>query len=183
MNSKFKVLDLAYIAVCAALMAVCAWINIPLPAVSFTLQILAVFFALTFLGGRKGTIAIVVYILLGAVGAPVFSGMKGGLAVLVGQTGGYIVGFVVMGLVYMLFEYIFMDKFKAYLKITAHVIGLLLCYVFGTVWFMVVYTNAKGPVSIITVLGWCVFPFIIPDLVKLALGFFLGQTVKKALEN
>ena len=72
-DSKFRTIDLVFIAVCAALMAVCSWISIP-TTVPFTLQTFAVFFAVYFLGGKKGTISVLIYILLGAVGVPVFAG-------------------------------------------------------------------------------------------------------------
>ena len=85
---KLTILDMTQIAFFAALMAVCAWIVIPIPNIPFTLQVFAIFAALCTLGGKKGTISIVVYILLGAVGAPVFAGFKGGLGVLTGMTGG-----------------------------------------------------------------------------------------------
>ena len=89
----FRTLDIVYIAVCAALMAVCSWIQIP-TVVPFTLQTFAVFFAVYFLGGKKGTLAVFIYILLGMVGLPVFAGFKGGFGALFGMTGGYIMGFI-----------------------------------------------------------------------------------------
>ena len=81
--------DLAYVAVCAVLMAVCSWISIP-AAVPFTLQTFAVFCSLGFLGGKRGTAAILVYLLLGALGIPVFAGFSGGIGILFGTTGGYL---------------------------------------------------------------------------------------------
>ena len=52
------------------------------------------------------------------------------------------------------------------------VLGLIACYAFGTLWFMMIYTRSTGPVGVMAVLGWCVFPFIIPDLCKIALALF-----------
>ena len=102
--SRFRTLDLAYIALSAVLMAVCARITVPLPTplVQFTLQTFAMFMALLVLGGRRGLYAMVVYLLLGAVGMPVFSGFRGGMGVLLDTTGGYIIGFVAAALVYWL---------------------------------------------------------------------------------
>ena len=97
--SRIRTADMAYIALFAVLMAVCAWISIPF-AVPFTLQTFAVFAALAILGGRRGTLSVVVYLLLGAVGLPVFAGFKGGLAALLGTTGGYILGFLLTALLY-----------------------------------------------------------------------------------
>ena len=76
----------------AALMAVCSWISIP-TAIPFTLQTMAVFLAVGLLGGKRGTLAVTAYVLLGAVGAPVFANFSGGIGILLGQTGGYILGF------------------------------------------------------------------------------------------
>ena len=103
-TSRFRTVDLAYIALFAVLMAVCAWITIPIPKpfVQFTLQTFAVFMALITLGGRRGLYVTVVYLLMGAVGVPVFSGFRGGLSVLLDTTGGYIIGFVASALVYWL---------------------------------------------------------------------------------
>ena len=97
---RFRTLDLAYIALFAVLMAVCAWITIPLPKplVQFTMQTFAMFMALTVLGGRRGLYTMLVYLLLGAVGIPVFSGFRGGIGVLLDTTGGYIIGFVAAAL-------------------------------------------------------------------------------------
>ena len=90
--------DLTYIGIMVAFMAVCSWISIP-TAVPFTMQTFAVFLAVGVFGGRRGTMAVLVYILLGAVGMPVFAGFSGGIGVLVGLTGGYIAGFVLTALI------------------------------------------------------------------------------------
>ena len=96
--AKSKTYDLVYIAVFAVLMAVCSWISVP-TAVPFTLQTFAVFMAVGVLGGRRGTMSVALYIILGAVGVPVFAGMTGGIGILTGTTGGYIVVFLFSALV------------------------------------------------------------------------------------
>ena len=98
-NSHSKTLTLTYIALSAALIAICSWISIP-TTVPFTLQTFGVFAALGTLGGRRGTLAILAYLLLGLVGLPVFSGFQGGPGVLLGTTGGYILGFLASALLY-----------------------------------------------------------------------------------
>lgn len=173
---KFKPLDLAYIGIFAAVIAVCSWISIP-TTVPFTLQTMAVFLALGILGGRNGFFAVLTYILLGAVGVPVFAGFKGGIAALLGNTGGYIIGFLFLAGIYWLMTRFINDKL--YMKAIAMVIGLLVCYAFGTAWFMVLYTKASGPVSLMTVLGWCVFPFLLPDAAKLAVALLLSSKLAK----
>ena len=99
-SSHTKVLSLTYVALMAALMAVCAWITIPVGPVPFTMQTFAVFAALGLLGGKRGTLAVVVYLLLGLVGLPVFAGFSSGAAALLGPTGGFLVGFLASALVY-----------------------------------------------------------------------------------
>ena len=174
-----KVLDLVYISIGAALIAICSWISIP-TAVPFTLQTFAVFFVLLSLGGERGTLATLVYVLLGAVGVPVFAGFSGGIGVLLGSTGGYIIGFLFTGIIYIIFTK-FVSK-KIVVKIIALVLGLAVCYAFGTAWFMNVYIKTSGEVGLLTVLGWCVFPFIIPDLLKLALAVVIAKRIEPAIK-
>ena len=174
-GESIKTVDLVYIAIAAALIAVCSWISIPM-TVPFTLQTFAVFFVLAALGGERGTIATVVYVIMGAVGLPVFSGFKGGISVLLGNTGGYIIGFIFMGLIYMFITKVLGEKMIP--MMIALIIGLAACYAFGTAWFMFVYIRNTGAVGIVTVLSWCVFPFIIPDLVKMALALVVSKRVR-----
>lgn len=174
-KKKKNLIDMALIAMMAALIAVCSWISIPVGEIPFTLQTFAVFVAVGLLGMKRGLLSVVVYILLGAVGVPVFAGFKGGIGALFGTTGGYIVGFLFLALLAGLI----LDKFgkKVYVMIIALVLGLLVCYAFGTAWFMVIYMKNTGPVGLMTVLGWCVFPYIIPDLVKMALAIAITKAV------
>ena len=176
MNSKFRVVDLTYMAVGAALTAVCSWISIP-STVPFTLQTFAVFCVLSLLGGKRGTVSIVIYILLGAVGMPVFAGFTGGIGILLGTTGGYIIGFIFMGLLFWLAEHFFGDALPV--RIVSMLAGLLVCYAFGTGWFLWVYARQSGAVGIGTALSWCVLPFILPDLAKMALAVGIAGRVKK----
>lgn len=176
MNSKFRVVDLTYMAVGAALTAVCSWISIP-STVPFTLQTFAVFCVLSLLGGKRGTVSIVIYILLGAVGMPVFAGFTGGIGILLGTTGGYIIGFILMGLLFWLAERFFGNALPV--RIVSMLAGLLVCYAFGTGWFLWVYARQSGAVGIGTALSWCVLPFILPDLAKMALAVGIAGRVKK----
>ena len=167
--SRLKTADLTRIALFAVLIAVCAWITIPLPKplVPFTLQTFAVFAAVTVLGGRRGSYAVGVYLLLGAVGIPVFAGGLGGVSVLLGSTGGYILGFLASALVYWLATALW-PAGGLPAKFLGCLLGLLTCYILGTIWFVLVYTVTTGPVGIATALSWCVLPYVIPDLCKLA---------------
>lgn len=178
-KKNFRTIDLVYIALGAVLIAICSWISIP-TTVPFTMQTFAVFFVLSALGGKRGTAAIIVYVLLGAVGIPVFAQFTSGIGILLGSTGGYIIGFILMGLVYRLIVH-FLGK-KLWVEILSMVIGLAVCYSFGTVWFMIVYAQANGAVGLAMVLGWCVIPFIIPDLIKLGLALALSWRLSPVLK-
>ena len=174
--TKSKTYDMAYIAVFAVIMAICSWISIP-AQVPFTLQTFAVFLAFGVLGGKRGTMAVLVYILLGAVGIPVFAGFTGGIGVLMGNTGGYILGFLGSALVMWALEKL--PGKRSVIQIFSMIAGLLVCYTFGTLWFMTVYAGTTGKVGLVTVLGWCVIPFIIPDLIKIGLAYMLAGRLRK----
>ena len=177
-SSAMKTKMMVMTALMAVIITICSWISIPL-VVPFTLQTFAIFFALVFLGGKYGTISITVYILLGIIGVPVFSGFKSGIAAISGPTGGYIVGFVFSGLLFLLLTKVFGEK--KVVIIVAMVLGLLLCYLIGTLWFMYVYAGTEKAKSFGTVLSICVTPFIIPDACKMALAYIMGGLVKKAV--
>ena len=154
---KFSTRDLCFCAIGAALIAVCAWISIPAD-VPFTLQTFAIFAVCGLLGGRRGTVSVLVYLLLGAVGAPVFAGFRGGFASLIGTTGGYLVGFILLALIIALAQ-------------ARWGLGqwVFVCYAFGTAWFLIVYTRT-GAITLGVVLAKCVLPFLLPDAIKLALA-------------
>lgn len=175
-NSKFSTKDLVYIAIFAALLAICSWISID-TVVPFTLQTFGVFLTCGLLGGRRGTLVILLYLLMAAVGIPVLAGPTGGLGILLGSTGGYILGFVLIALLLWGIERFFGDRL--WLLGVGMVVGMLLCYFFGTVWYMVVYTRSEGALSVLTALSWCVFPFLIPDAVKIALALLLTARLRK----
>lgn len=175
MERKVSTLDIAYIGLSVALIAICSWIQLTVMMVPFTLQTFAVFAVIGLLGLYRGTIAVLVYILLGAVGAPVFAGFSGGIGTLFGTTGGYIIGFIFSALIAGGFMK-FLGK-KLWVMIVGMALGLLACYAFGTAWFMWVYGNANGAISLATALGWCVTPFIIPDAVKIALAILITKRV------
>lgn len=173
-----KIVAMVQIALFAAIIAICSWIQIPL-TVPFTLQTFAVFCTLGILGGKNGTISVLLYIILGAVGVPVFAGFSGGVGVLLGTTGGYIIGFLFTALLYWAITHFFGDKLPV--MIIAMALGLVVCYTFGTAWFMLVYARTTGAVGLMTALGWCVFPFILPDCVKIALAILLAKRIPKHL--
>ena len=178
-KNKFKTVDLVYMGLGAVLITICSWISIP-TTVPFTMQTFAVFFVLSALGGKRGTVAIIVYVLLGAVGIPVFARFTSGIGILLGNTGGYIVGFIFMGLAYWLIVGL-LGK-KLWVEILSIVTGIIVLYSFGTAWFMIVYAQANGAVGLTAVLSWCVIPFIIPDLIKLGLALALARRISSVLK-
>ena len=150
----------------AAMMALCAWIGIPLGHTVFTMQTFGVLLALGALGGKRGTISILCYLLLGAAGLPVFSGFRGGMGAILGPTGGYLWGFLATGLVYWATE--------KWSRPLAMILGLLVCYTCGTVWYMTYTGGALAAVLLQTVV-----PYLIPDAIKLALALRLTVKLKK----
>ena len=168
-----------FVAIMAAVICVCSWITIPF-TVPFTMQTFAVFCTVLLLGGKYGLLSIGVYILLGAVGVPVFSGFNGGIGHIIGPTGGYIVGFVFIGLCWLVFEGIIKNRF--WMKVLVLSLGLVLCYLLGTIWFSVVMSTRGSDYSFWTVLTICVFPYILPDLAKMLLAIFIAGRVKKLIK-
>ena len=119
---------------------------------------------------------------MGLVGVPVFAGFKGGVGSLIGPTGGYIIGFVFTALVYWLVTKLLGTKIWA--VVLGMVLGLVVCYAFGTAWFVVVYSHKNGAIGVMQALSMCVIPFIIPDIVKIAVATILVKVMpKKYLNN
>ncbi len=176
-KSRLRTRDLTLIALFTGLMALCAWISVPVPApfVQFTMQTFAIFAALTTLGGRRGSYAVAAYLLLGAVGAPVFSGFRGGPGVLLGTTGGYILGFAFTAALYWCMTAKLGESLAV--KVAAGLLGMVAYYAFGTAWYLTLYARTGSPVGLMTALGYCVFPFVLPDLAKLGLALLLARRV------
>ena len=171
---KTKTKEMITVSLSAALICICSWIQVP-SAVPFTLQTFAVFLISAVLGAKKGAAATLVYLLLGAVGLPVFSGFQGGVGALLGATGGYAFGFIFAAVIVGLIT----DKYGISLLtgIFSGVAGIAVCYLIGTLWFAFVYGggNPAGAISV------CVLPFILPDAVKITLAMIIAKRVKKTV--
>ncbi len=174
-----RIRDVTYIAVSAALICVCSWIFVPAP-VPFTLQTFGIFFVIGFLGGKRGFIAVLVYLLIGAAGAPVFSGFRGGPGAFIDSTGGYLVGFLFAAAVFWLITKYFGDR--SVVLAIGMACGMLVCYAFGTMWFTVIYFNEQSLVNFVSILLKCVVPFIIPDALKIYFALQLSGRLKKLLK-
>ncbi len=166
---------MATIALGAVFIALCAWVSIPL-VVPITLQLFGVFCCLELLGGRNGTLAIVVYLALGAVGLPVFAGFRGGFDVLVGVTGGYLWSMPIIGLLYWLGTAL--GGTRTPLRAALLAAGLLLCYAIGTAWFVYVQNARHVAVGVWSALCSCVLPFVLFDVVKLVGAMAVAKRVK-----
>lgn len=175
-KKKFKTIDVVYIGLSVALISVCSWISIPL-TVPITLQTMGICLISGLFGAKRGTIAVIAYIVLGAIGVPVFSEFTSGAGILLGSTGGYIIGFIFTSLIVGFVS----DKFggKMWTLIVSMIVGILVCYAFGTAWFAVVYAKSSEPAPLMTILGWCVIPFLAPDAVKIAIASVLITRLKR----
>ena len=175
-----SVKNAAYIAMMAVILCVCSWLTIPF-TVPFTMQTFGVYCAFLLLGGKRGLLAVGLYILLGLVGLPVFSGFRGGPGHLLGLTGGYIIGFLFTGLGYLLME----SKLRSlgFLpRIVLLALDLLPCYLVGTLWFTAVSRLHGSEIGFFGALGLCVVPYILPDLLKVVLAERICARVGKHLK-
>ena len=167
--------NLVLAALLTALTAVCSQIQIPLPMVPINLALFAVHLAGALLGAKWGALSMTAYALLGVVGAPVFAGFSSGPVVLFGKTGGYILGYILCALLVGLISR--RIGYTARGLVIAMVAGVAACYVFGTIWFMVI-TGMSLQLS----LTYCVLPFLPGDAVKIALATFLALRLRKPLQ-
>ncbi|MDR0879203.1 MAG: biotin transporter BioY [Clostridioides sp.] len=170
---KINTRDLTICAIFASLTAILSQISIPLPftVVPLTMQIFAVGLAGIMLGGRRAFISLLLYVFIGAIGLPVFAGMKGGIGTVLGPTGGFILGFPLMALIVGYFS----DKFSSNkMNAIGLLLGLLLDYGLGVAVFMFV-----TDMNIIQSLTACVIPFVPLDLVKIAMVSVIGAAVER----
>lgn len=158
-------------ALMTAVTCILAPLSIPIGPVPISLTNLAIYISLYLLGWKRGTISYLIYLLIGLVGIPVFSGFTGGPAKLAGPTGGYIIGFIAMAIIAGLV----IDHFhQPWLQLIGMIVGTIICYVLGTAWFCF---EAKSTVS--GALSICVFPFIPGDLIKMIIAMLIGPAIKK----
>lgn len=166
---------IALVGVMTAIICICGPLAMPLPGgVPISLTNLAILLAVYLLGMKNGTLSCGIYILLGLVGLPVFSGYMGGLTKLAGPTGGYIIGFVVMALISGWFNEQFKGKYG--LQTLGMGLGVAADYVFGTIWFI-----AQTQMPLMEALSVCVLPFLIGDALKIAAVIIVGPALRKAL--
>ncbi len=176
MNKKKSLIYIMRAALCAALIAVSSFITVPVSAVPVTLQTFAVCAVSALLGLKWGVASVAVYILLGAIGLPVFSGFGGGIGVLLGAGGGFIWGFLIIAVVVGFIS----DKFGVDIKkmLISMAVGMIGCYIAGVLWYILVYSGGEG---IVAALSACVFPFVIPDAIKIVAAAVVASRLKKRI--
>ena len=175
-QSKISIQDICMIAIMAAITAVMAQISIPMPlGVPMTMQTFAVTLAAVLLGSKRGGMAMLVYVLLGAIGVPVFAGFSGGIQNLVGPTGGFIISFPIMA--YIIGLGVEMHKKKGMFTLML-ILGTIANYVIGVIMFVVVMDS-----SVMTALSACVIPFIPTAIIKAVVASVLGLQMRKRLTN
>ena len=174
--------DMVFIALSTTIMVICAFITIPF-YVPFTMQTFALFTIIGLLGTKKAFVSTCIYLLLGTVGLPVFSGFTGGIGHLLGVTGGYLIGFLLTVLVSGTLLNVRFKKGKPNFisYCISMFLGLLVCYGFGTAWYILLYANSTGSISVTSVLSICVFPFLLTDIVKIFLSYYVCRNLRKVL--
>ena len=163
--------SLARVALGTALLCLSAFLTVPFPPIPFTVQSYALLAVCGLLGAKRGLAATLLYLALGAVGLPVFSGFGGGLGALLGPTGGFLLGFLFVPLLCF-----FTEKRGMGALALGFALALLLSYAAGSLWYCFLFAEGEGFLSTLTV---TVLPFLLPDAVKLALALFTVKRLKR----
>lgn len=174
-QTAFPVFSMAMAALMAAVLCVLAPMSIPIGPVPLSLATLVIYLSLYLLGWKWGCASVLVYVLLGAAGLPVFSGFSGGAGKVLGPTGGYIVGYVFLALAAGLFVEYGRGRL---IQFAGMALGTAVLYAFGTAWFCV---QAGAPLG--EALQKCVWVFIPGDLVKMAVAAVLGPVLRQRVEE
>ena len=177
-NQKIKTKQMVLIALMTAVTCVLGPLSIPLPfsPVPISLTNFAIFLAIFVLGMKNGTISFIIYLLLGAVGVPVFSSFRGGLQVLAGPTGGYLIGFIFLALI-MGFALDHFDR-KLVPTIIGMIIGMVVCYAFGTVWLAKLLS-----LSFKEGLMMGVIPYLAGEVAKIIIAAIVGPKLYGATQK
>jgi len=176
--TRQKIRIITKMAILIALIAVCAWISVPMPhGVAVTMQTFAVFLVAALLSPLQSAIVIAGYILLGVIGVPVFSSGGAGVGHLLGVTGGYLTGFLFAAPLAAFLRKLFGNSPVG--TIIAMNIGLLVCYAFGGLWF---WWAKEGAISFAQVVTLTMLPYIIPDIIKITLAVGIAKVIEKRIK-
>lgn len=164
------------IAILAATICIFAPFSVPFGAIPLSLSTFAIYVVSSSVGMSHSLPAVAVYILIGAVGLPVFSSFTGGLQCITGYTGGFIIGYIPCALIIGLLT----DRFESNKIIypVSMAAGTLVCYLSGTFWYM-----HKAECGFLQAASVCVLPFIIGDIIKIAAASCIGLTLKQRLKK
>ncbi|WP_096152894.1 biotin transporter BioY [Bacillus sp. FJAT-45066] len=175
-KEQLKLRTMIIVALFAAITGVLAQLSIPLPfsPVPITGQTLAIGLAATILGARYGTYAIILYLLIGAAGVPVFAQMKAGLSIIVGPTGGYLVAFIPTAL--FIGWYLQKTSFTFIQALIANTIAIFIPLTIGTAWLAYSYQLSLGAAM---TAGFT--PFLIGGVIKAVLAAWIGILVRERL--
>jgi biotin transport system substrate-specific component len=176
---KFSVRDLCYMALFTALIAACAQISIPLPTgVPLTLQTFAIMLAGIKKKKKKGTISVLMYVLLAVMGVPILANFTGGAGVVFGMTGGFVLSFPIMALIIGLSDKLSNIKTNKFLLPIGLVTAVIVNYICGMIYFSIITSS-----SLMAAFIACVLPFILGDIAKMVLAVALGKSVKLVLKK
>ncbi len=176
MRRKQSIRSMIFVSLFATLMCIGAWIHFPSP-VPASMQTFVVFCALGLMGSKKTFVMLVLYIMMGSVGLPVFSGFTGGIGALTGPTAGFIWGFLLGVPVFYIFEKKYTDK----RIIIGYILYILLHYIPGAVWYCIFTVSALTLPGLVSSTVVTVVPFIVPDAVKLILSFMTVSRLKRTV--
>ncbi len=179
-KQKHPIRSITYIAMCVALISLCAWITIPF-AISFTLQLFAVFFIAAISDWKKSFFSVIAYIGLGLAGAPVFAGFQAGPSVLFGITGGYLIGFLFSSLLIGIVRRFFPER--RLLLLFSMLLSLLVCYCIATLWYITIFASSNCGASVWQAIAVCVLPFCLPDFIKILLAYTFANRVTPILRK
>ena len=174
MSSKAQ--TLTFVALSTAITCILGPLSIPIGPVPISLTILAIFISVYAIGLKRGMVSLLLYMLIGFIGLPVFSNFKGGFNVLIGPTGGYIVGFIFV----VLCAGFAIERFedKVYMHVIGMSVGTILCYITGTAWLAY-----QGHMTFWEALLAGVIPFVWADAIKIAIAAIVGPRLRKALKK
>ncbi len=180
-NTTFKRTEaVAFCGLAIALLAVSAWVTVPLGPIPFTLQTMMLVFVITLFAPREALISVFGYLAIGAIGVPVFSGMKGGLASLLGPTGGFLIGFGLGALLAVGIHRVWPEPAGATMRLVRDTVAavalLAVSYLCG--WLQLMLLTGMGPAAAFAA---GIAPFIVLDAIKLAVGVGLAQAVRTAV--
>lgn len=170
--------NIAFIALFSAILCVLAPISIPMVPVPITLATLAVYIIGALLDYKRAPICVIIYILIGMMGLPVFSNYTGGIAKLIGPTGGFIFGYVIGVFIQALLTT--WKKETVWMYPVAMVIATIFIYGFGLIWFLISmgsdYTFQKALMA-------CVVPFLPGDAIKITVATLVSFKLRKPLDK